>query len=600
MSIIPISANLRVEIDKLALLSEADYHDLSAQKASELGLDINQLDALWKSGREKHLKQMGAKSARAFFEFGSIEGVRGKLDALEAEIAKDLAFVYEDSYLQAAAALEHFNPGEFARLANKLKSKGLRSVDRWESTVRKDARLEAERIKEHRSSNSFAGGHQSQGVDDDKPLIVLTDITPAVAPVVDAPALFDNIKAFIRRFVILTRHQLVAVTLWIVFTHVFEIADVSPRLALLSPKKRCGKSTMERVLGLLCPRTLPASNISPSAIFRAIDALHPVLLLDEVDAFAGRQSKPSEKAEEIRGLLNSGHTPDAAYVIRSEKVGDRWEARRFSTWAPICYAAIGRLPDTWEDRSIIVQMKRRLKSEKVTKLTRRNLRTIRLEAEALVAQLARWAKDNLDALRQAEPKIPAGLDDRAEDNWDLLLAISDLVSPDWGKAARAAAVALSAGRDRDDDAGLDIRLLSDIKSIIEELNLEETTPIGSVDLCKWLVALGDEAPWASMPKSKKPLSTTMLARMLRPFEVYPKHTDFGNEYDRSQLEDAFLRYLKEEQKEGDKGDSNTPEDTSSDPPPPDPMSESVSEPFNPSGNLGEVGRNGDFEPFSET
>ncbi len=389
---------------------------------------------------------------------------------------------------------------------------------------------------------------------------MLTDITPAVATVVDAAALFDNIKTFIRRFVILTKHQLVAVTLWIAFTHAFEIADVSPRLALLSPKKRCGKSTMERVVGLLCQRTLMASNISPSAIFRAIDALHPVLMLDEVDAFAGRRSKQSEKAEEIRGLLNSGHTRDAAYVILSEKVGDRWEARQFSTWAPICYAAIGRLPDTWEDRSLIVHMKRRLKSEKVEKLTRRNLKTVGVEAKVLVAQLSRWAKDNLDHLRQAEPVIPAVLDDRAEDNWDLLLAIADQVGPDWGKAARAAAVALSVGRDRDDDSGLDIRLLSDIKAILEQLDLEETTAIGSSELCKMLVALGEEAPWACMPKSKKPLSTTMLSRMLSPFGVYPKHESTGNEYDRSELADAFARHLTTPAPE-ENGDFGTPDDT---------------------------------------
>ena len=303
MSIISISATLRAELDRLALLSEADYHDISAQKASELGLDLDQLDALYKSARDKRLKSMGAQSARAFFGFGSVEEVRDKLEELKAEITKDLAFVYEDAYLQAAAALERFNPGEFARLANNLKGQGLKSVDRWESTVRKDARIEADRIRERRSGGSFAGGQQGKDAGDE-PFIVLPDITPAAAPVVDAPALFDSIRKFIRRFVILNKHQLVALTLWIAFTFCFEIADVSPRLALLSPKKRCGKSTVQRVLGLLCLRALAASNISPSAIFRAIDSLHPVLLLDEVDAFAGRQSKPSEKTEEIRGLFN--------------------------------------------------------------------------------------------------------------------------------------------------------------------------------------------------------------------------------------------------------------------------------------------------------
>lgn len=46
----------------------------------------------------------------------------------------------------------------------------------------------------------------------------------------------------------------------------------------------------------------------------------------------------------VRGILNSGYTRDAAFVVRT--VGDDNEPCRFSTWAAKAVALIGRLPDT--------------------------------------------------------------------------------------------------------------------------------------------------------------------------------------------------------------------------------------------------------------
>jgi len=369
--------------------------------------------------------------------------------------------------------------------------------------------------------------------------IELRKIVPWSAPV-EACALFDEVRNFVKRFLVLTPEQLTTIVLWILFAHAFEVAEVSPRLALLSPKKRCGKSTAERVLGLLCPSPLTASNISPAAIFRTIETIKPTLLLDEVDSFASGGKQKSERSEEIRGILNSGHTREQAFVIRNVKQGDDWVPRQFSTWAPIVYAAIGRLPDTWEDRSIKLTMKRRLKTEKVEKMTRRNLRAVQKQAAELASKLVRWAQDNLESLRIAEPKIPAGLNDRAEDNWDLLLAIADRAAGEaWGNDARAAAVSLSGDRDQDADDSFDIKLLADIREILGGTG---NRTIGSTDLCTKLAAM-ESSPWGSMRPNDKPITPRRLAAMLKPFEVHPKKAADRNEYDLADLDNVFSRYL---------------------------------------------------------
>src|SRR5262249_41646579 len=152
-------------------------------------------------------------------------------------------------------------------------------------------------------------------------------------------------------FVRIGENELVAVVLWVAFTHAFSIADVSVRLAILSAKKRSGKSRLETMIGMLCSRVVRTSNLSPSTVYRLIEEFHPVLLLDEVDSFmfSGRDAQSNERTQALRGIVNSGWDRDGAAVMRTEKEGDRLVTKTFSTWAPMAFAAIGRLPDTWED-----------------------------------------------------------------------------------------------------------------------------------------------------------------------------------------------------------------------------------------------------------
>ena len=70
--------------------------------------------------------------------------------------------------------------------------------------------------------------------------------------------------------------------------------------------------------------------------------------------------------EELRGIINSGHTRELAYVIRN--VGDDHEPRMFSTWCPKAIALIGKLPPTLHDRAIEIRMVRKTAGESVHRL----------------------------------------------------------------------------------------------------------------------------------------------------------------------------------------------------------------------------------------
>lgn len=162
--------------------------------------------------------------------------------------------------------------------------------------------------------------------------------------------LFDELTTALGRFLALPEGGLEAMALWVLFTHTFDAAEVSPRLALLSPLPECGKTTAFLILSRLVHKAMLASNVSPAVIFRAIERYRPTLMMDEADTYM-------EARDDFRGILNLGHLRDAAMVWRAD--GVKYDPKGFSAWAPIAIAKIGKLPETLESRSIIIPMRRK-------------------------------------------------------------------------------------------------------------------------------------------------------------------------------------------------------------------------------------------------
>src|SRR5262249_50841412 len=156
---------------------------------------------------------------------------------------------------------------------------------------------------------------------------------------------------------------------------------------------RCGKTSLLILLFYLTPKSELASSITPSALFRYIETVRPTLLIDEADAFL-------KDNEELRGILDSGHTKVGANIVRNVDVGrGNFAQRRFSTWAPKALAVIGNLRGTLEDRSIIVPLQRKPRGIKVERLRRRDKK----DYADLRRQAKRWAADNLNKLVDPDP-----------------------------------------------------------------------------------------------------------------------------------------------------------------------------------------------------
>jgi putative DNA primase/helicase len=355
---------------------------------------------------------------------------------------------------------------------------------------------------------------------DDDATLPHWNVEPSAEPV-DGAALLNNLRQLFRRYVALPRGADIALPLWVLHAWTMDAGDISPLMMLVSPTKRCGKTTVLIVLYFLTPRSELASNITASALFRYIEDVRPTLLVDEADSFV-------RDNEELRGILNSGHTKAAANVIRN--VDHR--PRRFSTWAPKAIATIGTLAETLEDRSVIVRLQRKAPGATVERLHRRDS----AEFAALRSQAARWAGDNFDKLSYRDPIMPE-LNDRAADNWQPLLAIADVAGGTWPEEARRAACLLSG---EEQDGAIGVELLRDIRSAFGNDDV-----IRSCDLVAKLTA-DPERPWTEW-KHGRPLTQKQLAGLLAPFHiisltVHPPRLPDGKGYRRIDFEEAWAAY----------------------------------------------------------
>jgi len=349
----------------------------------------------------------------------------------------------------------------------------------------------------------------------------------------DAPfnilEVMDGIRQIIQTYMSLPHGAVDVVSLWIAGTYVYDAFAIFPKLVVISPEKRCGKTTLLEIIDGLSCKSITASNITPAAIFRTIDLCNPTLIIDEADTFiAGRN-------DDLIGIINSGHRKNSAYIIRT--VGEDHEPKKFSTWSPMAIATIKQLPGTVMDRSIVITLKRKTKIERVARLPV----GLKEQCEPIRQKLTRWADDNLSQLKAHNVEPPEIENDRAMDNWLPLFTIAHAVADDWEKEVQASFFALNK---MVDDKTPQIMILGDIKDILEDTGYEK---IGSAYLVDKLISL-EERPWSEW-KRGQPMTQNTLSKMLGTFDIRSKDIRPDHDglvcrgFEKTQFQDTFDRYL---------------------------------------------------------
>ncbi|WP_067807563.1 DUF3631 domain-containing protein [Actinomadura formosensis] len=351
--------------------------------------------------------------------------------------------------------------------------------------------------------------------------------TPDGQPV-DGAALLDSLRAALTRYVILPGSQAAdAVTLWIAATHAQPAWPHAPRLVIRAPEKRCGKSRLLDVVEATCHAPFITVNSSPAAVYRSITDDPPTLLVDEADTIFGPKA---EGNEDLRGLLNAGHQrnrPAKRYDANANRV------ESIPTFAMAALAGIGAMPDTIEDRAVVIRMRRRGPGETVAPFRHRRDRP---PLRQLAADLAAWLRADLATLEAVEPPMP--VEDRAADTWEPLVAVADHAGGRWPDRARAAVLALTAEADDNGEMSTRLRLLTDCRTAFGA-----DTALPTAVLLDRLKA-EPEAPWGDYGPNG--LTAMKLGTILREYEIRSDTIRFqtgqAKGYRRADFTDAWARY----------------------------------------------------------
>jgi DNA polymerase III delta prime subunit len=330
-------------------------------------------------------------------------------------------------------------------------------------------------------------------------------------------ALLDDIENFITQFVVVKPESIRAMALFVLHTHAHDAASHSPLLWLSSAEKRCGKSTTLKPLGRLVPNPILTSNMSVPGMLRAIESIRPTFLIDEMEHALKATSG-------LHGILNLGHSPDGV-MVRADAT--------YSTWAPKVLALIGELPDTLEDRSIRIALRRRLPSEKVERfgpVHEKIAVTLRKRCETWINAAT------LKALRDADPALPVSLDDRAQDNWRPLIAIADHAGGGWAEKARQAAEAISS-RETISEPSPGLLILEAARNWFDGKSDDHIPSVVLGDLARQVGAV------KGTPRSRMIRVARILSRLDISRDTFRAGAATEKGYHRTDLENAFERYL---------------------------------------------------------
>jgi hypothetical protein len=348
--------------------------------------------------------------------------------------------------------------------------------------------------------------------------------------------LLDDLEKYYRKYIRVAADEYTVLAAWVLHCHAFKAFSRTPYVHVSSATNGCGKTQLLEITEVIVPDGLLVSSTTSAVLARAIDAFHPVLLMDELDQL---MAGDKDLLAAVLATINSGYKKSGYRLVLEPAKGGGWTPRRLSTFSPKMLSGISSLPAVTLSRCIPITMERMLPDDRVAEIDEFILEP---EAAALFTRARKWTEKNGKQLREARPDAPSGLGHRQREVARPLFAIGDVAGGTWPERIRSAVARLFAARDAAPSNDIKIELLLDIKQAFGE----DKKSMSSKDLVAGLVAMEDR-PWSAWGRASKPITPNQLARQLRDFKVHPHPVRDDKEvfkgYERDDFEAIWDRYL---------------------------------------------------------
>jgi hypothetical protein len=158
--------------------------------------------------------------------------------------------------------------------------------------------------------------------------------TPVAPSAADIPDILGLLLVLIEEHVGVSPEERLALALWMMHCPVFDRFVITPRLAVISPVRGCGKTVTLSLIELLVPAAERVDHTTAAVIYHKLDRQRrTVLLVDEADGLGLHHNGV------LRSVFNSGHRKGGAV---ERFVSGR--PQRYRTHAPLAIAAAQRRP----------------------------------------------------------------------------------------------------------------------------------------------------------------------------------------------------------------------------------------------------------------
>ena len=338
----------------------------------------------------------------------------------------------------------------------------------------------------------------------------------------------------------------VTIVNWVVHTWLIARFEYTPYLHIFSAHKGCGKSNLLKLIAWLSDKGRIEINCT-TAIYRTIDKIKPTICFDEIDRYN------SEDKGELWGVLNMGNEQSGAVVTRYS--GQNNSPEEFDLFCAKAFSGIGRekLPDTLQDRSIPIALRRKLKEEETERFRARKVKVTCNEFVEVIKELIEEVGDDdifpdrlqEDFLNILEDNID---NDRAVDIAEPLMLVASLGDEDWLTKSTQALVNLSIREDEDqyNNELLLLKVCAEIRA--QELSYGRTTMYSKV-----LVEKINESETARFGRYNNGLGidALFLAQKLKAYGISPTSVRYDNSegtlkgYKWEHFEDPIARSLPE-------------------------------------------------------
>lgn len=298
--------------------------------------------------------------------------------------------------------------------------------------------------------------------------------------------LFRSVQQHLKRFIFFKNpHHSNLLPLWLMGTYVYTIFQYYPYLHIKA-EKRSGKSRLMEIMSPLAFNGEMVTNITEASLFRDIQCNRTTLFLDEVERMG---SKDKDSYGALMSILNTGFHCGGK-VKRTERFGDAFKVKSYSSYSPKVFAGINELDDVLKDRTILIQLWRK----KTTDAVERYRLTKELKTEINhIQQTAflfglKYGEHIADFLNRSDiySQLPEKLSDRERDIYEALFIIAHVIEFEANQAGHSInlleslkAFSQETAIDRKDDDS-EKNTTSKVVHIISEI-IKDLKPVGETE-----------------------------------------------------------------------------------------------------------------------